>query len=386
MTDAKNSNKPKNWKAKKRNYNRGKTSESLQSEIEKLQGEIDAHKELEAERTSVKKQEEVENQRRLLEAEDELINNDANVSFKHARPQDKRDRKKYNKILRNLNNDDRHWYANVYFSIFVAALLIGFIALKFLIHAHLFWTSGNYISYPDYWSFSYNDTDADNITTEKVKIVHMDVPCPQCFMFWCIIWSLHFVIFFTFPLMYIYLNWWLPSIKPDVRYRTRYTIKGRNKPYHQHDVRTDEQKRSQVVHSNPLVRTVVIERYIRVTLKIAFPKWLSKNLKLKKLIKGLPGLESSTHRHVVHSSKRRISYELFVQLRKHSSMHVGLKMKTRMLKLNTHASYILGVNINRFNTDDLISNTVLVAAAYAKSARFSIKNEGNFLFALSDDA
>lgn len=375
------SNSSSSNKTKKNNRGRGKRQQNYQSLLqdnERLQGEIDAFKELESDRNSIKTQAEIEEKRRLVEVEDELIGNDSIITFKHARPEDKRDRKKLRKLIAKTEVEDRRT-ANLlkYYFLLILIVYLIYLCLRF---------GSNYLFYGGY-SFIETVAKVLNEGTPEELIIVIPVFSPsRLFAFW-LYWSFWFIFYFTIPIFHFYWYYVKPSTSPKVLYRTKYTIKGRNKLHINDDVRTDEQKRSGILHSNPLVRTVVIERYMRVTYSLKMLPWFKNYFpKAYRFVKKLPGLQSSSSRYTLHTSKRRISYELFVQLRKHSSMHVGLKMKTRMLKLNTHASYILGVNINRFNTDDLISNTVLVTAAYAKSAKFSVKNSGNFLFALSDDA
>jgi len=142
-----------------------------------------------------------------------------------------------------------------------------------------------------------------------------------------------------------------------------------------YDARTDDEQRVDLKHSRPLIVRVLIQHY-QILLKE--DKQL---VQINNIERNLFTDEEVIDRFLIQQREVLISFELFSQLRKHSNININAPEEDMLYKLNQHASFIKSINRLRHTTDSITQDTVLFTMAFAKSVRAEMKDSQSFPFA-----
>lgn len=146
------------------------------------------------------------------------------------------------------------------------------------------------------------------------------------------------------------------------------------------DLRTDDQKRMDILHKRPLKTEVELTYYETRKKFYYYPDWLPGYEFLQSIL----STQISAEHAEVKRKKTYIYYELYVQLIKHANTNRLLTHETVEEKLNMHANYICSINNNRYDVGHYVQDTIMIACLWAKHNRTEPQRAEVFQSALSE--
>lgn len=129
------------------------------------------------------------------------------------------------------------------------------------------------------------------------------------------------------------------------------------------DLRTDDEQRMDSKHESPIMARLSLtyyeslKRFRHVTYPIFYLYYTA-----------LPVLLDAQYKEV-KTKTTTIYFEMFVQLIKHANSKRGLTTEVTQEKLDQHASYICSINKDRYDVRHIVSDTVMAAALWQKHNR-----------------